>query len=113
MNEFFVFLFLLPPLIAVLLSFYAESKVSLHMLRWIGSVYLVTLTVSVFLVFDCRFNDYTFCQCRFTSESAAHALTAIHYLNLIFFVSLGPLLFLVAIGFELRKRFGKDHRSAR
>ncbi|WP_417417583.1 hypothetical protein [Hoeflea sp.] len=101
------------PLIAVILSFHAQSRVSVFMLRWCGGYFLVSMSISLFMELDCEFSDFAFQRCRFTPDVIADVLTVPHLINLMLLVSAGPVLVLVALGFELRKRSARSHAGSR
>ena len=99
------------PCLGILVSFFATSRVAVAVLRWGGGYFFVALAVSTFLVVDCDFDNYTFQRCSYIPDFVAEMLTISHFVNGALFVFLGPVLLLVAFGFELRKRFAGSGKS--
>lgn len=94
------------PLMAVCFSLYAQSRLSVLLLRWGGGYLLLAMAMSVFIGFDCEFNDYAFRNCHLTPEFIVGVFLVPHLINL-FLLAIAVPVWALVLGLELSNRRGE------
>jgi len=92
------------PFMAVVASFHANSRVALLLLRWCGGYFLGANIIFALMDFDCKYSNFAYQQCRFTPNLIADILSDALLVHVLLFMSAAPVLLLVALVFEWRKR---------
>ena len=92
------------PFMTVVASFHASSRVALLLLRWCGSYFLAASIIFALMEFDCKYSSFAYQQCGFMPSLIADVLSVALLIHVLLFMYAGPVLLLVASGFEWRKR---------
>jgi len=94
------------PLMAVCFSLYSQSRLSVLLLRWGGGYLLLAMAMSVFIGFDCKFNDYAFRNCHLTPEFIVGVFLVPHLINL-FLLAIAVPVWALVLGLELSNHRGE------
>ena len=94
---FLLFLmFFVPSAIVLRLSYWAKDKFAIWVMRY-GSLYFLTMfLVVLFMDGDCRFMNGLFERCRMVPDGFARLFGTIHVFNVHFYLSVAPVLVLIA-----------------
>lgn len=97
-------IYLVPPALAVALSFRAKSKAGRTLLLAAGVASLVVFAVLALAYLDCEFNDFTYMNCGFLPAIIARALGLLQALFLVAYLVGGPVLLVIAAILEMIAR---------
>lgn len=98
-------LFLVPPLLAIGLSFLVHSQVARWLLRIGGAYFTVTLSLYVFMLIDCRWDKMSAYACNTLPESLEISLSIFNLINVVTYLHVAPFLALWALLVEGVRRW--------
>ena len=95
------FLFLgIPAVIVFMLSFLFESKTAYWIVR-VGSIwFMLSFSITAFVAYDCEWSNLAFHSCYNIPKEISRNLTIPHFLNMLSYIYLGPLLLIISIIIE-------------
>lgn len=96
--------YVLPSLLALLLSYIARSRVARHLLRWPAVLSLLMSALAFALHHDCQQAEFTYYDCRLLPEAAGDLGGIAQILYVVTYVTAGPVLLVAALILEILAR---------
>jgi len=94
---FLLFLMLfVPPAIALLLSYWAKNRFAIWVLRYGSLYFLAMFCLFLFMEANCSFVNGLFEGCHLVPGGFARLFGTIHVFNIQFYLSVAPVLLLIA-----------------
>ena len=99
-----VFVYILIPLAAFILSFFAHSRFARSFLRFGGMYFGVVFSLSLVLSGDCEYNDFAFQRCQHSPQMLADAIGVLTVFSMVAYFFVAPILAVWSLFREMKIR---------
>ena len=97
-------IYVIPPILALLLSFFAKSRAVRLLLQTASIAFLTLFAITQAAHLDCQFTEFTFLNCEFMPPSLGRFIGNLQILLAITYVFGGPVLLVLAAIVEMFAR---------
>ncbi len=104
MSVLLVSVYLVPPLIGFVVSFFVHSKIVQLFLRYAAVYFFGFFGLGWLLDADCEWNDFIYSRCHHAPQWLANTYSSMIILSMVAYLVVAPFLLIVAFFFEMKVR---------